>query len=1383
MTGQRELPPPDEACAAVQDGPPEASSQFWSDVRLLNECFERACDRGPECTAVECGAERLSYAELDRQANRLARLLLARGVGPGDGVGILLDRSLDSYVALLGVIKSGASYVPLDPAFPADRLEFIVRDAGLRDFVTSSSLSDRTLHLPCAVLEVDRVVDRLAALPAGRPGVEIAPSSPCYVIYTSGTTGRPKGVVVSHASIVNFLRVVTPFYRVTGRDRVYQGLSIAFDFALEEIWPAWIAGATLVAGPAGGRIAGPDLTAFLAERGITVLCCVPTLLATLEPELPRLRTLLLSGEACPADLVRRWWRPNVRILNAYGPTETTVTASCSEPVPHRPVTIGAPLPTYRLYILDESLRAVPTGEPGEICIGGPGVAIGYVNRPALTAERFVPNPVARDRAAAPRVYRTGDRGRRTTTGEIEYLGRVDTQVKIRGYRIELAEIEEVLREDDAVENAVVTPLERDGSAQDLVGYVTLAAAPDTVSEADLRERLRIRLQGRLPGYMVPAHLEVLSAFPLLAADKVDRAALPAPISPPLTRRSRPRAAPATPLEQRLAGLWSDVLGCDGISVTEDFFCDLGGHSMTAARLVSRMRQDPQLRDVAMGDLYAHPTLRGLASCIEALATEPQAGPPATTEAAPAPLNHSTTRVMVCGVAQLAGLYAWLFLPGLAMTVLFYRLFRSGHTRVPASTAGVLDHLVRLPVPAITLLEIGWLAITLLVLPLPVSRLLMAGVGPGRYPLWGVTYWRFWMQSKVLALTPLRLLAGSPLLAVCLRLLGAQIGSHCHLQAMLAPPSLLRIGAGTSIGYGARLQTYTVESGRLRLGTIRIGSGCFVGTNSVVLPGAVIGDGASVGEQSLVPEDCVVPPGEHWAGSPATRQDTVPALLRDLEARADHEPWPARVLAGYGAGALLLVLGPMVIFGSASALVEYTAWRYGLVWALAAAAAAGPLVPLATCLFALVTKRIVMPAAPHAGIHHERSAFGVRKWISDGLMLISLTMTQALYSTLYLVPFLRAMGARTGRWAEVATVNFVDPDMLVVGEGSFLADVSVVGPAIFHRGRIALAPAQIGRRSFVGNGALVPGSCRLGDNSLLGVHSLAPTRPMDPETTWLGSPAIFLPRREASQAFPAKLTYTPSRGLVAARLAIEYFRITLPATVSALSVLGVLFAALHMVGSLSPAVVVILGPALLLGAGLGCTVAAVAVKWAVVGPYRPRVEPLWSIWVRRTELVTGLYENLVVPVMVSLLTGTPWMGTVMRMFGARIGRRVWIATTFMTEFDLVHVGDDAAVGEFTSLQTHLFEDRVMKMDRVTVDDGASIGLRSVVLYDARVGAGARLDALSLVMKGECLPDGTRWRGIPAAPRHDRASTTSTAQDRDPGPGLPSQLSAFSQGGPS
>ncbi|SEG52681.1 non-ribosomal peptide synthetase terminal domain of unknown function [Thermomonospora echinospora] len=1344
ITSRRPLP-------EARGGAGQPSADRPPSARVLADYFTHACDESPAATAVVCEGQHLSYAELDRRANRLAHLLMARGGTAGARIGILLERSCDIYVALLGVIKAGAVYVPLAPSFPADRLAFIAQDAELRDLVTASPLRERTEALPCAVLELDQASDQLARQPDTRPTIDIDPSSECYIIYTSGTTGRPKGVAVSHASIVNFLRVVTPIYRVSSEDRVYQGLSIAFDFAVEEIWPAWMAGATLVAGPSGGRLAGPELGDFLTEHKITVLCCVPTLLTTLDAEVPCLRSLLVSGEACPLDLVRQWWRPGLRIINAYGPTETTVTAACGELLPHRPVTIGTPLPTYRVYIMDDELREVVEGDSGEICIGGPGVAIGYLNRSGLTAERFVPNPVGRDRADAPRIYRTGDRGRFTATGEIEYLGRVDTQVKIRGYRIEPAEIEEVLREDDAVENAVVTPLERDGVAQELIGYVTLNDRSAPLAEDTLRERLRAVLRRRLPDYMIPAYVEVLDAFPLLTADKVDRAALPAPTSPPLARGCGARIAARTPLEHRLAALWQDIFGCDGISVEDDFFCDLGGHSMTAARLISRMRLDPQLQGVAMGDLYAHPTIRGQAALIESGlgGTVAERSPGAA--AAPVPRHHSTARVMACGVAQLAGLYTWLLLPGLMLVILLYREFAAWHGPMGAPAAGsVMDGLVHMPLPAFIALEAAWLAVIMLPLPLVACRLLMAGVRPGHYPLWGVTYLRFWLHSKVLTMTPLRLLGGSPLLAPCLRMLGARIGRGCHLQAVLAPPSLLEIGDGASIGYGARLQTYAVEGGWLRLAPVRIGSGGFVGANSVVQPGAVIGDRASVGEQSLVPEDVVVPPDEHWAGSPATRQDAPPPLLQDMAATADDRPWPARVLAGYGAGALLLVLIPLLIFGAASTMVEYTALHYGIWWACASVAAAGPLVVLATCAFVLLIKRTVMPAA-RAGVHPERSGFGMRKWISDGLMLLSLTMTQALYSTLYLVPFLRRMGARIGRWAEVATVNFVDPDMLVIGEQSFLADVSVIGPAVFHRGRIALDRAEIGQRSFVGNAALVPGSHRLGDNSLLGVHSLAPPRPADPETTWLGSPAIFLPRRESSRDFPEQLTYAPTRGLIAARLAIEYFRVTLPATIGALGALSVLYAWAHLAAVLTPPAVCLLGPALLLGAALACTLVAVLLKWLVIGRYRPRVEPLWSVWVRRTELSTGLYENLVVPVLMNLLTGTPWAAVILRLFGARIGRRVWFSTTFLTEFDLVSVGDDAAIGEFTSLQTHLFEDRVMKMSRVTVGAAGSVGVRSVVLYDARLGAGTSLDAMSLVMKGESLPDGTRWQGIPAAPR--------------------------------
>ncbi|WP_234376907.1 Pls/PosA family non-ribosomal peptide synthetase [Streptomyces sp. TP-A0356] len=1345
--GARVGPPSDDRL-------PPAPSDCLPSMRALGDFFARTCDRRPSATAVICGTRSLAYAELDRRSNRLAHLLMARGTAAGDRIGILLERSCETYVALLGVLKAGATYVPLDPSFPADRLAYIARDAGLRELVTASDQRARTRDLPCAVLELDRAEDHLSVQPDSRPAVDVAPRAECYVIYTSGTTGRPKGVAVSHASIVNFLRVVAPIYRVTGEDRVYQGLSIAFDFAIEEIWPAWMAGATLVAGPTGAKLAGPELGAFLAEHEITVLCCVPTLLTTLDAEVPSLRSLLVSGEACPPDLVRRWWRPDRRILNAYGPTETTVTATCAELHPHRPVTIGTPLPTYRVYIMDDRLRPVGAGDSGEICIGGPGVAIGYVNRSGLTAERFVPNPVTRDRAEVPRIYRTGDRGRFTATGEIEYLGRADTQVKIRGYRIELAEIEEILREDEAVESAVVAPRERDGVAQDLIGYVTLHDRSVAETDDVLRERLRTALRRRLPEYMIPAFVEVLPALPLLAADKVDRARLPAPTSPPLARRSRPHVAAATPLEGRLTELWQGALGCDRISVEDDFFRDLGGHSMSAAVLISRMRQDPGTRDVAMGDLYAHPTVRGLAAFIDEGAGAADATGPSPPSSPPARC-HSTARVMACGMAQLASLYAWLLLPGIAVVLVPYRQYAAWHGPLPGTAAGgILHTLVHMPLAAFVALETVWLAVTLLLLPMVVCRLLMTGVRAGTYPLWGITYLRFWLHGRLLAMTPLRLLSGSPLLAPCLRLLGARVGRGCHLQVVLAPLTLLEIGDGVGIGYGVRLQTYTVEDGRLRLAPVRIGTGAFVGANSVVQPGAVIGDHASVGEQSLVPEDAVVRPHEHWAGSPATRQDAPPALLQDMAAQADDAAWPVRVLAGHVAAALLVLFIPLLVIGSAATLVEYTALRHGIGWAVLSTAAAGPLVVLATCLCVLVVKRAVMPRTP-TGIHAERSGFGVRKWIIDALMFVSLTMTQALYSTLYLVPFLRAMGARTGRWSEVATVNFVDPDMLVTGEQCFLADVSVVGSAVFHRGRIAIAPAEIGRRGFVGNGALLPGSHRLGDNSLLGVHSLAPPRPTGPETTWLGSPAIFLPSRQASQDFPPTLTYLPTRTLIAARLAIEYFRVSLPGTVSTLGILAVLSTWMSLAAVLPPLAVVLLGPALLFEAALVCLVVAVILKWLVIGRYRPRVEPLWSVWVRRTELITGLYENLVVPLVMNLVIGSPWAVLVLRLFGARIGRRVWLSTTYLTEFDLVRVGDDAAVGEVTSLQTHLFEDRVMKMSRVSVEANASVGTRSVVLYDARVGEGACLDAMSLAMKGESLPAGTRWRGIPAAPRRDSA----------------------------
>jgi non-ribosomal peptide synthetase-like protein len=1333
------------AAAAVQ-----GAAECPAAVQALPQCFEWTCDNSPGRVAVEVGSVRLTYAELDRRANRLAHLLLERGVCEGTRVGILLGRSEETYAAILGVLKAGAAYVPLDPAFPADRLDYIVRDAGVRDLVTTSASRAVTGGLPCAVLELDEAAADLAVQPAHRPDVGIAPSSLCYVIYTSGSTGKPKGVAISHGSIVNFLRVATPIYGVTTEDRVYQGMSISFDFHLEEIWPAWVAGATLVAGPNDTRRFGQGLADFLVENDVTVFCSVPTLLTTIESVPACVRCLLVSGEPMPEDLVRRWWRPDRRILNCYGPTETTVSSSCAELLPGRPVTLGTPFPTYTFYVLDEELRPAPDGAQGEICIGGPGTGVGYLNRPDLTAERFISNPIESERAAVPRIYRTGDLGRRLPSGEFEYLGRIDTQVKIRGYRIELGEIEQVIREDGAVENAVLTTLERDGVVHDLIGYVTLhEGALDR--GAALRDRLYATLRRRLPPYMIPSYIEVLDSFPLLAADKVNRAALPSPTSPPLGSRTGDVVAAGTPLEARIAAVWREVLGLPEVSVEADFFCDLGGHSLTAARLISRLRTDPATAKLAMGDLYANPTVRGLAGFVEA-AQVASSGAGASEHREP--VRHSTVRVMACGLAQLLLDLVWLLVwsaPALALVYVVVLFEPRLNVPVVGLPPAVYEFLTN-PTPAETATIVSfwvlWVLASLFLVPVVVSRTVMRGIQPGWYRMWGFTFLRFWFYGRVTALAPLTVLSGTPFEAPYLRLLGARIGRRCQIAtATISLPMFVELGEDVSINYGAVVQPYVLEGGWLRIAPVRMGAQSFLGSGSIVMAGAVIGKGTTVADKSLVHADARLPAGEHWAGSPIARQPSVPPLLADMADRADRRRWTVPVLAGYLGGIVLLMLLPMAVLAPSVALVGYVTIWHGLPWGLASVVPAAVLYVMVTCVVLILTKRAVLPQA-RPGIYPARGWFGVREWLSKNIVVLSVGLIRTIYCTLYVVPLLRGLGMRFGRWCEIAVPAFIDPDTTVTGDQTFLAAGITVSPPVYHRGCIAVNLAEMGRRSFLGNVALLPGTSRIGDNSLVGVHSVAPAR-TEPETTWLGSPPIFLPRRQESEKFPDRLIYTPTRGMVAARLALEVFRVVLPEVILGASLLLSVYATVVLIGMYPPQVLVGVLPAMGLALAVATTLVVVLVKWMVVGRYRPRVEPYWGTWVRGTELVTGLFEVAAAP-LVTLLAGTPFLPLVLRFFGVHVGRRVYITTGGGTEFDLIHIGDDATIADGAITQTHLFEDRVMKMSRVEVGSGATVGSGAVVLHDGAVGAGASLDALSLAMKSEALPPHTRWRGIPARP---------------------------------
>src|SRR5436305_525397 len=418
----------------------------WKAGERLNHLLEEACIRFSENDAVITDAGTLSYRELDCRANQVARYLIEQGIEPGDRVGLLFEKSAETYIAMLAVLKVNACYVPLDAAFPIERLRFIAADPEMKAIVSMSGFAERTAPLGIEEMFLDSAKRAIDKQPASRlTGVPRSHDPICYIIYTSGTTGNPKGVAIAHASICNFVRVAAELYGYAPGDRVYQGMTIAFDFSIEEIWAPLMAGATLVPALPGAALIGDELADFLRDRDVTVMACCPTLLATIEQDLPKLRILLVGGEACPQKLVARWYRAGRRILKSYGPTEATVTATLTELKPDKPVTIGIPLSTYSIVILDPAEeRALPPGELGEIGIAGVGLAIGYMNRDELTMKKFIRDFLGIQNNPTSRIYRTGDLGRIDGNGEIEYRGRIDTQVKIRGYRIELNEIEAVL---------------------------------------------------------------------------------------------------------------------------------------------------------------------------------------------------------------------------------------------------------------------------------------------------------------------------------------------------------------------------------------------------------------------------------------------------------------------------------------------------------------------------------------------------------------------------------------------------------------------------------------------------------------------------------------------------------------------------------------------------------------------------------------------------------------------------------------------------------------------------------------------------------------------------------------------------------------------------
>ncbi len=545
--------------------------------------FEEQVATSPNAVAVVHGKSFLTYQELNVWANRLAHLLLCRGIGPEDLVGICTERSFESIVAVLGTLKSGAGYLPLDARHPPERLAFILADTRCTLVLISGEL-EANLSYDRPVINLNRFELEAELNPASHNPTDeerkacLLSNHPAYVIYTSGSTGNPKGVVVPHAGIGCLVRAQVERFGVEATSRVLQFANLSFDASVSEMFMALTSGAALVMVGEEQR-SGAALQEVLAGQGITHVTLPPAVLATLSTDAElSLQTLIVAGEACPAGLAERW-SEKLRMINAYGPTETTVCATMSGALSGKEeVSIGKPILNTRVYVLDGDLEAVPVGVRGELYIAGAGLARGYLNRPGLTAERFVADPYGE---AGTRMYRTGDLARWRADGNLEYLGRTDDQVKIRGYRIELGEIEAALRKNERVQDAVVVAREDEPGEKRLVGYV-VAAVGERVDPGILRSELG----QELPEYMVPAAVVVMEKLPLTAHGKLDRKALPEPewISGSGYR------APRTPEEEVLCGLFAEVLGVKRIGLDNDFFCS-GGSSLKGTLLLSRIEKN------------------------------------------------------------------------------------------------------------------------------------------------------------------------------------------------------------------------------------------------------------------------------------------------------------------------------------------------------------------------------------------------------------------------------------------------------------------------------------------------------------------------------------------------------------------------------------------------------------------------------------------------------------------------------------------------------------------------------------------------------------------------------------------------------------------------
>ncbi|MBO1267470.1 Pls/PosA family non-ribosomal peptide synthetase [Arthrobacter cavernae] len=1287
--------------------------------RTLIGILEETAGAFPEASALDDGHKSLSYVELLLAVRRFARTLHAAGLGSGDKIGVRIPSGTNElYIAILGILMAGAAYVPVDADDPEERARLVFGEAQVAAIIRAG------LRLDIAGEHRGPLVE------LRKPGLD----DDSWIIFTSGSTGTPKGVAVRHRSAAAFVdaeaRLFLQAEPMGPQDRVLAGLSVAFDASCEEMWLAWRHGACLVPAPRALVRTGMDLGPWLINHGITVVSTVPTLAALWPAEaLDNVRLLIFGGEACPPELAERLAVEGREVWNTYGPTEATVVA-CAAPLGGPgPVRIGLPLDGWDLAVVDSDGVPVAEGETGELIIGGVGLAR-YLD-PAKDAEKYAPM----ESLGWERAYRSGDLVRYESAGLV-FMGRADEQVKLGGRRIELGEVDAALQALPGVAGAAAAVQTTAAGNQILVGYLAPAdgAALDLAAAREL-------LAGSLPAALIPL-LTVVESLPTKTSGKVDRHALPWPLAGAAAAATGEAPLNLPDDARWIVEQWEAVLGSPVTSLDADFFA-YGGGSLAAAQLVSALRV--RYPTVTVADIYATPRVGALVDTArQSLPDGGIPGPAAERTVRPTAVKSQLFQILMGVPLHILVGMRWL-------------TYLMAANRLLADFAGFSA------APAVSWWWIGasWLVFVSplgrMAISVAAARLLLRRVLPGTYPRSGKVHLRLWLAEQIQDLSGAIGLASAPFVPYYARALGARIGRDVHLHSLPPVTGFLSLGSGSSVEPEVDLSGWWVDGDLVHIGRIHVGAGAVVGARSTLMPGASIGAGAHVEAGSAVLGK--VKAGHFVAGSPAERRG-----------KAKHD-WPeqpaSRALVNrlwfgmFAAASGLLALIPYVsAFAGALVVLAFIQGRESLQNALPQFLPALPLAALAwffgNMLLILAVARL-LGLGLKEGHYRVRSRIGWQVWATERLLDLARDLLFPIYASLFTPVWLRLLGAKVGRNVEASTVLLL-PRMTTIGDGAFLADDTMVASYELGGGWMKIAPAKIGKRSFLGNSGMTAAGRNVPKNSLVAVLSATPAKAKS-GTSWLGSPPVRL-RRTAVDA-DQSLTFQPSLRLKVARALWELCRL-LPVVLTAGIAVGVMLALDWIAGASAYWVAALLCGAVMLAAGTVAALSSVAAKWLLVGTIRAGEHPLWSSFIWRNEVVDTFIEMVSAPWFARSAAGTPAMVWWLRGLGAKIGRGTWCESYWLPEADLVTLGENSTVNRGCVVQTHLFHDRIMSIDTVTLGNGATMGPQGVILPAASIGAGGTVGPASLVMRGETVPAGTYWMGNPVSPWEGPATAAAGAK---------------------